>query len=834
MTNSWLRSGGVALVLSGLAIACGGKKPAKMPEAKASGPTQAASDEVHERIAPHFCATRTKLARLLNNDKTDDKSAPAPPPGPDASADAAPPPPTSTGAGAAAKIPANQVYRAVAPATVLIRSDGGMGTGVVVDPKGYVLTNYHVVADGVKKDNFVAHVDVSFGDLTSTGRMTRQEKTYDAVVVKADPVRDLALVKVVDAPANIRSAKLAKNAPQVADKVISVGHAGIGFLWAAKSCNVASVGERQQDASMLTMLDCSKLDPSQSPEEATRTKKSCEERKKLMADAMLAQTQGLAIQTDCAITHGDSGGPLVNAAGDIVGLNQSISADLATASFHVHVDEIRDFLTKYPEEGIAMVPDPYCDGGLETSLEDIDLDGIPDTLVTKGSSRGMYGGIDRMGVLIDLDENHYSKPRGPTEPFEAEIALLVIRNTAYIWFDTDDNGTFDVLLVDKNNDGEPEQAFKIDAEGKITEDKENLPKHDFSGKYIKDEKLNIRLGKIANAIGGSKYTSARMNAAANAVTLPDPLRGGGLTGRAADTDHDGKCDVVYTHGAFSRGLLIDADQDSLGSLKNLDAADDLLKAKSVKAEISVIVQNNNTWAIYDTNKDGKFDLALLSNTGDSVAVVATSAWRLGDNNEMTPAPENIGRRLFRPALVGIPRASTALKASLFDVATDEGLGSLPDPYASSRYTHWRFRDVKGYPKGTVIETGNVTLIDVDHDTKISPKELKDADPDKLVKDGKLDIEVAIVHKGTTDWVYYDTDGDNKFDLVLYVPKSGEEPTQAWKIGKGETALSIAPDSIHGRELRTKGIFGAAPKDKALATKWKGLATKLFRPTIVEE
>ena len=833
MTNVWLRSGAVALMFSGVVLAaCGGKKPPKVPEATPAGP-EAASTEVHEHIAPHFCATRTKLARLLNNEKNDKTT---PTPAADASSDTAPPPPTAAAAGpgaAASKIPANQVYRAVAPATVLIRSEGGMGTGVVVDPKGYVLTNYHVVADGEKKDNFVAHVDISFGDLTSTGRMTRQEKTYDGIVVKADAVRDLALVKVIDPPAKIPSAKLAANAPQVAEKVISIGHAGIGFLWAAKSCNIASVGERQQDASMLTMLDCSKTDPTQNAEEAARSKKQCDEHKKIMADAMLAQTQGLAIQTDCAITHGDSGGPLVNAAGDIVGLNQSISADLATASFHVHVDEIRDFLTKYGEEGIAMVPDPYCDGGLDTSLEDIDLDGIPETLVTRGSS-SMYGYTDRMGVLIDLDENHYSKVRAPTDPFEAEIALLVIRNTAYIWFDTDDNGTFDLLLVDKKNDGEPDQAFHIDADGKLKEDKNALPKHDFDGKNIKDQKLNIRLGKIANAIGGTKYTSAAVAAAGAAVQLPDPLRGGGITGRAADTDHNGKCDTVYTRGAFSRGLLVDADEDSLTSLKNLDSADDLLKAKGVKAEISVIVQNNNVWAMYDTNKDGKFDLAFLSETGDAMALVATSAWKIGDNNEMTPAPENIGRKLLRPALVGIPRAATALKASLYDTAENEGLGSLPDPYASPRYLHWRFRDVKGYPKGTVIESAYVTLIDVDHDTKMTAKELKDADPDKLVASGKLDIEVAIVHKGSSDWVYYDTDGDNKFDLVLYVPKSGEEPTQAWKLGKGETALAVAPDSVKGRELRTKGIFGAAAKDKALATKWKGLAGKLFRPTIVEE
>ena len=61
--------------------------------------------------------------------------------------------------------------------------------------------------------------------------------------------------------------------------------------------------------------------------------------------------------------------------------------------------------------------------------------------------------------------------------------------------------------------------------------------------------------------------------------------------------------MVFVRGAFSRGVLIDADEDSLGSLKAGDAADELLKAKKVDAEISVIVQGNTVWAIYDTDND---------------------------------------------------------------------------------------------------------------------------------------------------------------------------------------------------------------------------------------
>ncbi len=825
MAKQWYaKSGTAVLVLSVLAVACGGKKTPPRTPVEAVTPSAPVRGEVHERIAPHFCATRTKLARLLGT------SAPAPAPLPptNETADSAEPPTTSLGAGTV-RVAANQAYRAVAPGTVLIRTERGMGTGVVFDPRGYVLTNNHVIADGAK-DNFIVKVNVTFGDLSPTGRMSRQEKTYEAVVVKADTVRDLAIVKIIDPPAKMTVVKLAKNAPQIAEKVIAIGHAGIGFLWAAKTCNVASIGERQQDASMLASLDCMRGDPAQSPAEVARAKKSCEDRKKMVTEALLAQTQGLAVQTDCAITHGDSGGPLVNAAGEIVGLNQSISADLATASFHVHLDEIRDFTAKFPEEGQPIIPDPYCDGGANATLEDVDLDGIPDTVVTRGAS-SLFGSSDRMGVLIDLDQDHFTKKREPNDPLDAEIALLVVRDTAYVWFDTNGDGKFDILLVDKDNDGQPESQYRIDAEGRLKEDKENLPKHDFSSRLVPDTTLHARLGKIAAAIGGSRYIGKKITAASKTLAFPDPVLGGGSTGRVADSDRNGKGDMVFVRGAFSRGILIDADEDSLGSVKIGDAADELLKAKKVDPEMSVIVQGGTVWAMYDTNNDNKFDLALMTTSGgDESALFATNAWKIGAPGEMTPAPEFVGRKLLRPGLIGLPRIATALKASGYDFAADEGLGSLPDPISGR--PHFRFREVKGLPKNSVIEGSYATLIDVDHDTKLdkNPKLAAATDPDKLVRDGKFDAEVAIVHRGSADWIYYDTDADGAFDLVLFVPVAGEDPTQAFRIAKGATALELDPTSVAGKPLRHKTVF----KDKKMGPKWKAIATKLFKPSIIED
>lgn len=830
-----------ALISVTLAVACGGgKPPPAAPVAKTPDKSPPSPVTVHEKITPHMCPARSKLAALLGQT--------APPPAaplPEPSSAAAAPPTSVVGA---SRIGANQTYRVVAPATALIRTDRGMGTGVVIDPKGYILTNNHVIADGRKQD-FIISVNVTFGDLTPTGRMSRQEKSYEAVVVKTDVVRDMAILKVKDPPPKLTAIKLAKSAPQIAERVISVGHAGIGFLWAAKTCNIASVGERQQDTSRLAAFDCGNIDPSLSKEEAEKQKARCDESKKMMTEALNASTQGLAIQTDCSITHGDSGGPLVNAIGEMVGLNQSISADLATASFHVHLDEIREFIGKYPDQGVAILPDPFCDGGWNTTLEDIDLDGVPDTLVSRGST-GILGGYDRVSILIDVDQNHFTrmqekdaKTRDATEVFDGEIALLTIRDTTYVFYDTNNDSKFDLVLVDKNNDGHPDHAYRIDEQGHPKEDKAALPKHDLSGKLIKDAAQQARLGKIASAIGGTKFVSEKVLATAQATaTIPDPILGGGTSGRAVDSDGNGKADVAVMRGAFSRALLIDADEDSLGTFKTGDSVDELVKSKKISPEVSVVVQGRSVWAMYDVNNDGKFDLALMTNNGgDPSSLLATQAWKLG-GTELTSAPDQLGRKLLRPGLVATtPRVESALKVLASDIASDEGLGSLPDPYLS-KHARFHARDVAGFPPGTVVEaqTGaaSTILIDVDHSTKWpkpakgKAKEVDEGELQKLIADRKFDAEVAVVHRsgpnGGTDYVFYDTNGDGTFDLVLFVAKSGENVAQAYRVG--EKKLDVDAALAGGKPYRTKSVF----KDKAIVTKWKDIASKIFRVSSVED
>src|SRR5688572_16390772 len=91
------------------------------------------------------------------------------------------------------------LYKKVAPATVLVRSRHGFGTGVIIDARGFVLTNHHVIADSENVD-FKRRVQVELGTLSAQGYMEKRPEHYVAWVLKSDPKVDLAVLKLEKAP----------------------------------------------------------------------------------------------------------------------------------------------------------------------------------------------------------------------------------------------------------------------------------------------------------------------------------------------------------------------------------------------------------------------------------------------------------------------------------------------------------------------------------------------------------------------------------------------------------------------------------------------------------
>jgi len=167
----------------------------------------------------------------------------------------------------------------------------GEGTGFVVDPEGYILTNHHVVASP-------ARIRVRFAD----------KREMPATLVGSDPNTDLALVKV-DATGLPVLPLGDSDRLRVGDWVCAIGNP-YRFDHSVTVGVVSSKGRKIYDASF---------------------------------DAY--------IQTDAAINPGNSGGPLINADGEAVGINSAITAHGQGIGFAVPINVARPVLEQLRTHG---------------------------------------------------------------------------------------------------------------------------------------------------------------------------------------------------------------------------------------------------------------------------------------------------------------------------------------------------------------------------------------------------------------------------------------------------------------------------------------------------
>jgi S1-C subfamily serine protease len=165
---------------------------------------------------------------------------------------------------------------AVVSFEVRVGDEGGTGSGVVIDPSGYVLTNNHVVAPAAEVTG--AQIEAIFHDGTRAA----------AQIVGRDPKTDLAVVKVE--VANPVVATFGSSAGLVVgDGVIAIG-SPLGLVGTVTEGIVSAVNRPVR-------LDGAGTD----------------------TNAVID-----AIQTDAAINPGNSGGPLVDSTGAVVGINTAI------------------------------------------------------------------------------------------------------------------------------------------------------------------------------------------------------------------------------------------------------------------------------------------------------------------------------------------------------------------------------------------------------------------------------------------------------------------------------------------------------------------------------
>lgn len=165
-----------------------------------------------------------------------------------------------------------EVVSKISAATVAVfAGEQGGGSGVIVSPDGYALTNFHVVQPA----GLAMRCGLNNGQV------------YDAILVGLDPTGDVAVIKLVGRD-DFPYARLAdSDAVRVGDACYTVGNP---FLLA------------------------SNLQPSVSLGIVSGT-----HRYQFPAGTILEYTD--CLQVDAAINPGNSGGPLFDAAGDVIGVN---------------------------------------------------------------------------------------------------------------------------------------------------------------------------------------------------------------------------------------------------------------------------------------------------------------------------------------------------------------------------------------------------------------------------------------------------------------------------------------------------------------------------------
>jgi putative serine protease PepD len=185
------------------------------------------------------------------------------------------------------------IYAAARDSVVSIQTDGGSGTGFVVDADGTIVTNAHVVGSADS-------VQVQFADdETETGRVLGVDRSSDLAVLKVNAGRALKPLSLADSSA-VRTGELA----------VAIG-SPFGLSQTTTAGIVSGTGRHIQAP------DGFQIDS--------------------------------VIQTDAPINPGNSGGPLLDAKGRVIGVNSQIASQSGGSvgiGFAVPSNTVRDVIPR--------------------------------------------------------------------------------------------------------------------------------------------------------------------------------------------------------------------------------------------------------------------------------------------------------------------------------------------------------------------------------------------------------------------------------------------------------------------------------------------------------
>ena len=170
------------------------------------------------------------------------------------------------------------------------KSYNGMGTGVILDERGYIVTNYHVV-QGIRKIQVTAY----------------DKSRFIATLVARDTETDLAIIKITPKEPLQTITLGFSDDIMPGEFCMAIGNP-FGYAFKATNGLVSGVGEEV-----------------------------------VVNDDLLYKN---AIQTSTPINPGNSGGPLINVEGEMIGINAAIRQGAECIAFAIPVDQVVDVAAK--------------------------------------------------------------------------------------------------------------------------------------------------------------------------------------------------------------------------------------------------------------------------------------------------------------------------------------------------------------------------------------------------------------------------------------------------------------------------------------------------------
>jgi serine protease Do len=356
------------------------------------------------------------------------------------------------------------------------------GSGFIVTPDGYILTNNHVVADADR-------VTVTLTD----------ERVFKAKVVGRDPTTDVAVVKIDghDLPTlTLGDDSQAK----VGEWVLAIGNPlELNFTVTAGIVSAKGRGGRELTGLLKNQYAISDF-----------------------------------IQTDAAINPGNSGGPLVDIHGDVIGINSAIASPTgyyAGYGFAIPITlakGVMDDLIKYGKVrravlGISIAdvdPDDAAAAGLKT-IAGVKVGGFQPS---DGSSPGEKAGLEAGDIIVAAD----GKPVDRVSTLQRIVRLHQPGQT--VTLDVMRYGTrksFQVKLTEAPSDEQmaANEANNIKPNGGTSSDKLGIDVEPVSDDMaregsIPDADRGVRVADVANA--GPAFNKLVPNDIIVAVLYPEP------------------------------------------------------------------------------------------------------------------------------------------------------------------------------------------------------------------------------------------------------------------------------------------------------------------------